>query len=43
MIWFHPPLELTPEALDGPGGKEDWIQDIEQEVREGYRRLAVGG
>lgn len=43
LIWFHPPLDLTPEALDGPGGKEDWIRDIEQEVREGYQRLAVGG
>lgn len=40
-IFFHPPLlYLTPTALDATGGKEAWIQAIEQEVRDGYRRLA---
>ncbi|GAP15963.1 1-acyl-sn-glycerol-3-phosphate acyltransferase [Longilinea arvoryzae] len=41
LIWFHPPLELTPAAFALPGGKESWIQDIEEEVREGYQGLAL--
>lgn len=38
-IWFHPPLELTPQALDAAGGREGWMEDIEWEVREGVQRL----